>query len=213
LEYEVQPYPGGLAEAFIIGRKFLGNSTCALVLGDNIFYGNDFQIMLHESGAQEAGATIFAYHVQDPERYGVVEFNSEGKAISLEEKPPLPKSNYAVTGLYLYDNNVVDIAKTIKPSSRGELEITAINQIYLDQGTIDVKILGRGIAWLDTGTHESLLEAGQFIATIEKRQALKIACIEEIAWRSGWINDAMLEGLASSLGRNQYGDYLRRLLA
>jgi len=212
LYYAIQPHPNGLAEAFLIGEKFLGGSTCALVLGDNIFYGNDFQALLNDVGGKVSGATVFAYHVNDPQRYGVVEFDIDGKALSLEEKPLSPKSNFAVTGLYLYDENVVDIAKTIQPSSRGELEITCVNQAYLDQGLLDVQTLGRGIAWLDTGTHNSLLEAGQFIATIEKRQALKIACIEEIAWRSEWITDEMLLILADKLGNNNYGQYLKKLL-
>lgn len=212
IEYAVQAHPGGLAEAFLIGEKFLADSLCALVLGDNIFYGNDFQLLLHDASTQNTGATVFAYHVEDSERYGVVEFDSHGQAVSLEEKPLSPKSNYAVTGLYLYDEDVVDIAKTVKPSCRGELEITAVNQIYLEQKALEVKVLGRGIAWLDTGTHDSLLEAGQFIATIEKRQGLKIACIEEIAWRSGWISDEKLELLADNLGKNNYGRYLKNLL-
>jgi glucose-1-phosphate thymidylyltransferase len=212
LAYAVQPQPNGLAEAFLIGEKFLDGSTCALVLGDNIFYGNDFQALLDDASGKESGATVFAYHVNDPQRYGVVEFDVDGKALSLEEKPLSPKSNFAVTGLYLYDENVVDIAKTIQPSRRGELEITCVNQAYLDQGILDVQTLGRGVAWLDTGTHDSLLEAGQFIATIEKRQALKIACIEEIAWRAEWISDEKLLILADKLGSNQYGHYLKRLL-
>ena len=212
LDYAVQPQPNGLAAAFLIGEKFLDGSTCALVLGDNIFYGNDFQALLDDASGKESGATVFAYHVNDPQRYGVVEFDVDGKALSLEEKPLSPKSNFAVTGLYLYDENVVDIAKTIQPSRRGELEITCVNQAYLDQGILDVQTLGRGVAWLDTGTHDSLLEAGQFIATIEKRQALKIACIEEIAWRAEWISDEKLLILADKLGSNQYGHYLKRLL-
>jgi glucose-1-phosphate thymidylyltransferase len=212
LYYAIQPHPSGIAEAFLIGEKFLDGSTCALVLGDNIFYGNDFQALLNDVGGKESGATVFAYHVNDPQRYGVIEFDIDGKALSLEEKPHSPKSNFAVTGLYLYDENVVDIAKTIQPSNRGELEITCVNQAYLDQGLLDVQILGRGIAWLDTGTHNSLLEAGQFIATIEKRQALKIACIEEIAWRAEWITDEMLLILADKLGNNHYGHYLKKLL-
>ena len=212
LAYAVQPQPNGLAEAFLIGERFLDGSTCALVLGDNIFYGNDFQALLDGASGKESGATVFAYHVNDPQRYGVVEFDVDGKALSLEEKPLSPKSNFAVTGLYLYDENVVDIAKTIQPSRRGELEITCVNQAYLDQGILDVQTLGRGVAWLDTGTHDSLLEAGQFIATIEKRQALKIACIEEIAWRAEWISDEKLLILADKLGSNQYGHYLKRLL-
>lgn len=212
LDYAVQPQPNGIAEAFLIGEKFLDGSTCALVLGDNIFYSNDFQDLLHDASVKGSGATVFAYHVNDPQRYGVVEFDVDGKALSLEEKPLSPKSNFAITGLYLYNENVVDVAKTIQPSERGELEITCINQVYLDQGILNVQTLGRGVAWLDTGTHDSLLDAGQFIATIEKRQALKIACIEEIAWRAKWISDENLLILAGKLGDNQYGNYLKRLL-
>lgn len=212
LQYAVQPSPDGLAQAFIIGEKFLDGAPSALVLGDNIFYGHDLQKLLMEADAQQAGATVFAYHVQDPERYGVVAFDAAGKASSIEEKPVEPKSNYAVTGLYFYDAQVVEIAKSIKPSTRGELEITAVNQAYLGRGQLTVQILQRGYAWLDTGTHDSLLDASQFIATLEHRQGLKIACLEEIAWRNGFIGDAQLEELAQPLARNGYGHYLLRLL-
>ena len=212
LQYAVQPSPDGLAQAFIIGEPFIAKAPSALVLGDNIFYGHDFQPLLQAADAQADGATVFAYHVQDPERYGVVEFNARGQAQSLEEKPKAPKSNYAVTGLYFYDSQVVDIAKAVKPSARGELEITSVNQAYLAQGRLTVQTMGRGYAWLDTGTHDSLLDAGQFIATLERRQGLKIACPEEIAWRHGWIDDARLEQLAEPLAKNGYGRYLQSLL-
>ena len=213
LQYAIQPSPDGLAQAFIIGDKFLGNAPSALVLGDNIFYGHDFAHLLAGADAQPSGATVFAYHVQDPERYGVVAFDAAGKASSIEEKPLRPKSNYAVTGLYFYDNQVVDIAKAVKPSERGELEITAVNQAYLDLNQLNVQIMQRGYAWLDTGTHESLLEAGQFIATLEHRQGLKIACPEEIAWRNGFIDKEQLARLAAPLQKNGYGKYLNHLLA
>ncbi len=212
LTYAVQPSPDGLAQAFIIGREFLGNGNSALVLGDNIFYGNEFADDLKVAGSQSIGATVFAYHVQDPERYGVIEFDRLGKAISLEEKPAHPKSNYAVTGLYFYDNEVIDIARELKPSTRGELEITDVNRIYLEKNRLNVKVMGRGHAWLDTGTHESLLDASQFIATIEKRQGLKIACPEEIAYRQGYIDAEKLEQLARLMLKNPYGQYLMGIL-
>ncbi|MGE0351092.1 glucose-1-phosphate thymidylyltransferase RfbA [Hydrogenophaga sp.] len=212
LQYAVQPSPDGLAQAFIIGADFVGNSPSALVLGDNIYYGHDFTTLLADADTQAHGATVFAYHVNDPERYGVVAFDAQGKARSIEEKPAKPQSNFAVTGLYFYDQQVVDIARAVKPSARGELEITAVNQAYLDRGELNVQIMQRGYAWLDTGTHESLLEAGQFIATLEHRQGLKIACPEEIAWRHGWIDAARLQALAEPLKKNGYGQYLLRLL-
>jgi glucose-1-phosphate thymidylyltransferase len=212
LQYAVQPSPDGLAQAFLIGEKFLNGASSALVLGDNIFYGHDFVPLLQGADSQASGATVFAYHVTDPERYGVVAFDAQGKARSIEEKPLQPQSNYAVTGLYFYDNQVVDIAKSIQPSARGELEITTVNQTYLDQGSLNVQIMQRGYAWLDTGTFDSLLEASQFIATIERRQGLKVACVEEIAWRKGFINDAQLQTLAQPLAKNGYGQYLQRLL-
>ena len=212
LQYAVQPSPDGLAQAFLIGETFIGGSDSALVLGDNIFYGHDLQVLLRQADDQPSGASVFAYHVQDPERYGVVAFDAQGRARSIEEKPRQPQSNYAVTGLYFYDQQVVDIAKSVQPSARGELEITAVNQAYLEQGALSVQIMQRGYAWLDTGTHDSLLEAGQFIATLERRQGLKIACIEEIAWRNGFIDDAQLERLAQPLAKNGYGQYLLGLL-
>jgi glucose-1-phosphate thymidylyltransferase len=212
LQYAVQPSPDGLAQAFIIGKKFIGQDPSALVLGDNIFYGHDLHIQLRNAANQESGATVFAYHVQDPERYGVVSFDGNGKAISLEEKPLEPKSNYAVTGLYFYDNQVVDIAENLKPSPRGELEITDVNKAYLDQQQLCVEIMGRGYAWLDTGTHESLIEASNFIETIESRQGLKISCPEEIAWRNNWIDDEHIAALAKPLAKNGYGQYILGLL-
>ncbi|AUT45151.1 glucose-1-phosphate thymidylyltransferase RfbA [Achromobacter sp. AONIH1] len=212
LQYAVQESPDGLAQAFLIGEQFIGNDLSALVLGDNIFYGHDFHLLLNAANQRPNGASIFAYHVHDPERYGVAEFDGDGKVLSLEEKPQSPKSNYAVTGLYFYDQQVIDIAKSIKPSARGELEITDVNRAYLARGSLSVEIMGRGYAWLDTGTHASLLEAGQFIATLEKRQGLKVACPEEIAFRQGWIGEAELESLAAPLSKNGYGQYLQRLL-
>jgi glucose-1-phosphate thymidylyltransferase len=212
ITYAVQPSPDGLAQAFLIGESFIGDDLSALVLGDNIFYGHDFVSLLKNATARTDGATVFAYAVQDPERYGVVEFDAGGKAVSLEEKPKAPKSRYAVTGLYFYDRQVVELAKRIKPSARGELEITDLNRLYLEQGTLTVQTMGRGYAWLDTGTHESMLEASQFIQTIERRQGLKVAAPEEIAWRNGWIDDAQLESLAKALGKSGYGQYLLQVL-
>jgi glucose-1-phosphate thymidylyltransferase len=211
--YCVQPSPDGLAQAFILGRHFIGRDPCALVLGDNIFFGHNFQELLNQAMARTDGASVFAYHVQDPERYGVVAFDAAHRAISIEEKPAKPRSNYAVTGLYFYDNQVCDIAAAVKPSARGELEITSVNETYLQQSQLHVEVMGRGYAWLDTGTHDSLLEAGQFIAALEKRQGLKVASPEEIAWRSGWISDQQLEALAAPLGKSGYGLYLTRLLS
>ncbi len=212
LSYCVQPSPDGLAQAFILGRQFVGTRPSALVLGDNIFYGHDLQRLLNAAASREQGASVFAYHVTDPERYGVVAFDAQRRALSIEEKPRAPQSNYAVTGLYFYDEQVCDIAAQIKPSARGELEITDLNAIYLRQGQLNVEIMGRGYAWLDTGTHDSLLEASQFIATLEKRQGLKVACPEEIAYRSGWITAEQLEALAQPLLKNGYGQYLQRVL-
>jgi len=212
LQYAIQPSPDGLAQAFIIGRDFVGNGDSALVLGDNIFYGHEFAHDLKLAGQQASGATVFAYHVHDPERYGVVEFDAAGQAISLEEKPTQLKSNYAVTGLYFYDNQVLDIARDLKPSRRGELEITDVNRVYLERQQLNVQVMGRGHAWLDTGTHESLLDASQFIATIEKRQGLKVACPEEIAFRKGWVDAAQLEALAQPMLKNLYGQYLMGVL-
>jgi glucose-1-phosphate thymidylyltransferase len=212
LQYAVQPTPDGLAQAFILAKDFLNGAPSALVLGDNIFYGHDLPVQLKEAAQRSSGATVFAYHVQDPERYGVVDFDAAGKAISLEEKPLQPKSNYAVTGLYFYDNQVVDIASSLKPSARGELEITDVNRIYLEKEQLNVAIMGRGFAWLDTGTHDSLLEASNFIQTIEQRQGLKVACPEEIAYRKGFIDANQLASLAQPLAKNGYGQYLLRLL-
>jgi glucose-1-phosphate thymidylyltransferase len=212
ISYKVQPSPDGLAQAFILGDTFIGNDLSALVLGDNIFYGHDFNELLSNAMQRENGATVFAYHVDDPERYGVAEFDKTNKVLSLEEKPQHPKSNYAVTGLYFYDKDVVAMAKSLKPSARGELEITDLNRLYLDQQKLNVEIMGRGFAWLDTGTHDSLLEASHFIATLENRQGLKVSCPEEIAYRSGWIDANQLEKLAAPLSKNGYGHYLQRVL-
>ncbi|EER61688.1 glucose-1-phosphate thymidylyltransferase [Acidovorax delafieldii 2AN] len=212
LEYAVQPSPDGLAQAFIIGEDFIGDAPSALVLGDNLFYGHDMHLLLGNAMQRKEGASVFAYHVHDPERYGVAEFDASGKVLSLEEKPASPKSSYAVTGLYFYDRQVVELARNLKPSARGELEITDLNRLYLEQGRLNVEIMGRGYAWLDTGTHDSLLEAGQFIATLERRQGLKIACPEEIAWRQRWIDAAQLESLAKPLSKNGYGQYLLRVV-
>lgn len=212
IEYCIQPSPGGLAQAFILGESFIGNNLSALILGDNIFFGHDLNQILSNAGQREDGATIFTYHVKDPQRYGIAEFDDKKSVIAIEEKPSVPKSNYAITGLYFYDRNVVELAKSLKPSKRGELEITDLNQLYLDQKKLYVELMGRGYAWLDAGTHESLLEASQFIATLENRQGLKIACPEEISFRNGWINASELEKLAELLGKNQYGQYLIRIL-
>jgi glucose-1-phosphate thymidylyltransferase len=212
ISYKVQPAPDGLAQAFILGDTFIGNDLSALVLGDNIFYGHDFNELLGNAMQRENGATVFAYHVHDPERYGVAEFDTQNKVLSLEEKPKNPKSNYAVTGLYFYDKDVVAMAKSLKPSPRGELEITDLNRLYLEKQKLNVEIMGRGYAWLDTGTHDSLLEASQFIATLENRQGLKVSCPEEISFRQGWINATQLEKLAAPLSKNGYGQYLQRVL-
>lgn len=211
--YEVQPSPDGLAQAFILGERFIGQDSSALILGDNIFYGHDLQDLLSSADKRNNGSTVFAYHVQDPERYGVAEFDGDNKVISLEEKPTQPRSSYAVTGLYFYDQQVVDFAKSLKPSKRGELEITDLNKLYLEKNQLNVEIMDRGFAWLDTGTHDSLLDAGQFISTIENRQGLKVSCPEEIAFRQGWINATQLETLATPLIKNQYGQYLMKVLA
>ncbi len=213
ISYAVQPRPEGLAQAFILGRNFIGNDLSAMILGDNVFYGHNIERLLHSAMDRETGATVFAYHVKDPERYGVVDFDKEGMAISIEEKPSLPKSNYAVTGLYFYDNAVIDIVREISPSDRGELEITDVNNIYLEQNRLAVEVMGRGYAWLDTGTHSSLLEAGLFVETIEKRQGFKIACPEEVAYRNGYIDAAQLEKLAAPLLKNDYGQYLLNLIS
>ena len=212
LQYAVQPSPDGLAQAFLIGADFLGNAPCALILGDNLFYGHDLPQLLMRADARQQGATVFAYHVQDPQRYGVVAFDAHGQALRIEEKPASPQSSYAVTGLYFYDNNVVEMARGIRPSARNELEITDLNQAYLHQGRLNVEIMGRGHAWLDTGTHDSLLEASQFIATLERHQGLKVACPEEIAYRKQWITADQLEALARPLQKSGYGDYLMSLL-
>jgi glucose-1-phosphate thymidylyltransferase len=213
LNYAVQPRPEGLAQAFIVGWKFVGADTCCLILGDNIFYGHGFQELVTRAGEIQRGAKVFGYQVRDPERYGVVEFDGDGRAISIEEKPARPRSNYAVTGLYFYDNRVLDIVKGLRPSARGELEITDVNKWYLEAGELSVELLGRGFAWLDTGTHDSLMDAGHFVQTVERRQGLKIACVEEIAYRKGFIDRAQLEALAGTLDKNEYGEYLRRVAA
>lgn len=212
IDYAVQPSPDGLAQAFIIGEEFIGDSNVCLVLGDNIFYGPGFSPLLRKAASQASGATVFGYQVQDPERFGVVEFDENKRAISIEEKPAKPKSNYAVTGLYFYDNDVIEIAKQVKPSDRGELEITTVNQMYMERGDLNVELLGRGFAWLDTGTHESLIEAGMFVETVEKRQGFKIACLEEIAYNNGWLNKDNLKRIGNELSKNGYGQYLLRLV-
>lgn len=212
LQYAIQPSPDGLAQAFLIGEEFINGDSCCLVLGDNIFYGHHFSQMLQEAVAQPSGATVFGYLVKDPERFGVVEFDENFKAVSIEEKPAQPKSNYAVTGLYFYDNRVVDFAKQVKPSARGELEITTLNEMYLKDGSLNVQLLGRGFAWLDTGTHESLHEAASFVRTIENVQGLQVACLEEIAWRNGWLTSEQVEALAKPMAKNEYGQYLIRLI-
>ena len=211
ISYAVQPSPDGLAQAFIIGEEFIGTDSVCLVLGDNIFYGQGFSPKLREIANKTTGATIFGYQVVDPERFGVVEFESDGRVISIMEKPEQPKSNWAVTGLYFYDNHVIEMAKQVKPSARGELEITTLNQLYLEQGALSVELLGRGFAWLDTGTHDSLMDASNFVATVEKRQGLKVACLEEIAWRNGWLDTIQLKQIASQLVKSPYGQYLSRL--
>ncbi|MGZ7846672.1 glucose-1-phosphate thymidylyltransferase RfbA [Haemophilus sp. SZY H57] len=212
LQYAIQPSPDGLAQAFLIGEEFINGDSCCLVLGDNIFYGQRFSLMLQEAVAQPNGATVFGYLVKDPERFGVVEFDENFRAVSIEEKPAQPKSNYAVTGLYFYDNRVVDFAKRVKPSDRGELEITTLNEMYLNDGSLNVQLLGRGFAWLDTGTHESLHEAASFVRTIENVQGLQVACLEEIAWRNGWLTSEQVEKLAKTMAKNEYGQYLLRLI-
>lgn len=212
IEYEIQPHPDGLAQAFIIGEDFIGDNNVALVLGDNVFYGPHFSDNLSSAISRQKGATIFGYHVQDPQRFGVVEFDNKGRVLSIEEKPLTPKSNYAVTGLYFYDNNVIEIAKSIKPSMRGELEITDINKIYKSRGTLNVELLGRGFAWLDTGTHDSLMDAGQFVQTVERRQGLKVACLEEIAYQKGWLSKETLLKQANTLKQTNYGDYLYKVV-
>jgi glucose-1-phosphate thymidylyltransferase len=212
IEYAVQPSPDGIAQAFLVGERFIGGDPVTLILGDNIFYGNDLSSQLRAAGSAETGATVFAYPVHDPERYGVVAFDGDGRALSIEEKPAAPKSRYAVTGLYFYDRHVVEVARSIQPSSRGELEITDVNRVYLDEGLLNVEVMGRGMAWLDTGTHDSLLDASQFIGSLQKRQGLQVACPEEIAWRNGWIGSAQLEAIATSMGKNGYTAYLRSLL-
>ncbi len=213
IEYAIQPSPDGLAQAFIIGEEFIGDDSVCLVLGDNIFYGQSFTQTLKNAASREHGATVFGYQVKDPERFGVVEFDENMKAMSIEEKPLEPKSNYAVTGLYFYDNRVIDFAKNVEPSDRGELEITSINQMYLEDGSLSVELLGRGFAWLDTGTHESLHEASSFVQTIENVQGLKVACLEEISWRNGWLSDEQVLNLAKPMMKNDYGQYLTRLIA